>query len=235
MSAYIEPQLDLFAACAVRIERPLPPADAGGLPSPAELSDDALAPAIPGGDLGAAPALAAEAGRRRLAAAVPALEALCRRFCGFGLERVVPEQAAAIEALRAIGGPDAAQAVARLIARSVVQGPGLRGAVAAAAELRSNLPIAVLSSLLRHPDPGVRADACRCARPDPKTISVLIDLLDDLNGAVARSAACALGRMGRTEARTMLIHLLREAPSAEIIDASASIADEDCIVRLGRI
>ena len=55
------------------------------------------------------------------------------------------------------------------------------------------------------------------------------------NGAVARSAACALGRMGRTEARTTLARLLHEAPSAEIIDASASLADEDCIVRLGRI
>jgi len=235
MSAYLEPQLDLFAAPALRPERRLAPADAGVLPSPAEFSDDELIAAIPVSGLTSGPALAAEAGRRRLAAVVPALEALCRRFCGFGLERVVPEQAAAIEALRAIGGQDAAQAVARLIARSIVQGPGLRGAVAAAAELRSNLPIAVLSSLLRHPDPGVRADACRCARPDPKVISVLFDLLDDLNGAVARSAACALGRMGRTEARTMLIHLLREAPSAEIIDASASLADEDCIVRLGRI
>jgi hypothetical protein len=150
-------------------------------------------------------------------------------------ERVVPEQAAAIEALRAIGGQHAAQAVARLIAQSVVQGPGLQGALAAAAELRSKLPIAVVSSLLRHSDPGIRADACRCARPDPNVISVLVDLLDDLNGAVARSAACALGRMGRTEARATLVRLLHEAPSAEIIDASASLADEDCIVRLGQI
>jgi hypothetical protein len=235
MSAYLELQLDLFATPAVRLEIVRPPVDAGAPPSLAEISDDALVAAIPGSGLSTGPALAAEAGRRRLAAAVPALEALCARFCGFGLERAVPEQAAAIEALRAIGGQNAAQAVARLITRSIVQGPGLRGAVTAAAELRSNLPTAIVSSLLRHPDPGVRAAACRCARPDPKVISVLIDLLGDLNGDVARSAACALGGMGRTEARTTLARLLHEAPSAEIIDASASIADEDCIVRLGRI
>jgi len=64
---------------------------------------------------------------------------------------------------------------------------------------------------------------------------VLIDLLDDLNQAVARSAACALGQMGRIEARPMLASLLRAEPSEEIIDALSSIADEDCMVLLGRI
>ena len=53
-------------------------------------------------------ALAAEAGRRRLAAAVPSLETLCRRFSGFGIDRMVPEQAAALQALAAIGGREAA-------------------------------------------------------------------------------------------------------------------------------
>jgi len=32
-------------------------------------------------------ALATEAGRRQLAAAVPGLETLCRRFSGFGIDR----------------------------------------------------------------------------------------------------------------------------------------------------
>ena len=40
------------------------------------------------------PALALEAGRRGLVTAVPALEELCRRFAGFGLERAVPERVA---------------------------------------------------------------------------------------------------------------------------------------------
>ena len=63
----------------------------------------------------------------------------------------------------------------------------------------------------------------------------MIDLLDDLNQAVARSAACALGQMGRIEARPMLASLLREEPSEEVIDAVSPVADEECIVLLGRI
>ena len=63
----------------------------------------------------------------------------------------------------------------------------------------------------------------------------MIDLLDDLNQAVARSAACALGQMGRIEARPMLATLLREEPSEMVIDAVSSVADEECIVLLGRI
>jgi HEAT repeat protein len=66
-------------------------------------------------------------------------------------------------------------------------------------------------------------------------MSVMIDLLDDLNRGVARSAACALGQMGRIEARPVLAKLLREEPSEEVIDAVSSIADEECMVQLGRI
>ena len=64
---------------------------------------------------------------------------------------------------------------------------------------------------------------------------MMIDLLDDLNQGVAKSAACALGQIGRIEARTMLAKLLREAPSVEVIDAVSSIADEECMVQLGRL
>jgi len=81
----------------------------------------------------------------------------------------------------------------------------------------------------------IRADACRCARRRPELITVMIDLLDDLNHAVARSAACALGQMGRIEARPMLICLLGDEPSEDLIDAISSVADEECIVLLGRV
>lgn len=69
----------------------------------------------------------------------------------------------------------------------------------------------------------------------PEAVPVLIELLDDLNGDVSGSAACALGRLGRTEARPSLVRLLRTAPSPEVIDAVASVADEDCVVLLARI
>lgn len=101
--------------------------------------DDRLVAALGDAGMRESIALIAEAGRRRLAAAIPALEALCRRFAGFGLDRVLPEQAAALDALAAIGGSDAAQAVVRLIAKGVVQGPSLQRAVSAAARLRAKL------------------------------------------------------------------------------------------------
>jgi HEAT repeat protein len=64
---------------------------------------------------------------------------------------------------------------------------------------------------------------------------MMIDLLEDLNRGVARSAACALGQIGRIEARPMLATLSRDEPSEEIIDAVSSIANEECVVQLGRI
>jgi hypothetical protein len=109
---------------------------------------------------------------------------------------MVPEQAAALQALTVINGREAAQAVSRLIVRGVVQGPALNLAVSTAARIGSTLPADVLESLLRHPDPDIRASVCGCARRCPEFISVMIDLLQDLNQGVARSTAYALGQIG---------------------------------------
>jgi HEAT repeats len=227
-------QLDLFSTAGIQAERPLPQS-MELRPTATALDDQALIAAIPESNLADSIALATEAGRRRLAAAIPGLETLCRRFSGFGIDRMVPEQAAALQALAMIKGRDAAQAVSQLIVRGVVQGPALNLAVSTAARIGSALPADVLRSLLRHADPVIRASVCGCARRRPELISVMIDLLEDLNQGVARSAACALGQIGRIEARPMLAKLLREEPSEEVIDAASSVADEECIVQLGRI
>lgn len=197
--------------------------------------DDALIAAVPRASLADCRDLAAEAGRRRLTRAVPALEVLCRRFKGFGLEHAIPEQIAALQGLAAIRGRDAAQAVARIIVDQIVQGPGLCAAVGAAAEIGSNLPSIVVASLLRHPDPRIRAGACRCARPGPEVVALMTELLGDLNGIVVNAAACSLGRMGRIEGRPALALLLRQAPTIEVIDAASAVADEECLVLLGRV
>ena len=170
-----------------------------------------------------------------MTAAIPALEALCRRFSGFGADRIVPEQAAAIDALAQIAGPDAAHALARLIARRMVQGPCLQQAVGAAARLGAKLPAGTVLELLRHDDP---ADSRGCVPVRPglrrKWLRRLRDLLDDLQRPVRMAAACALGLMGRNEVRPLLTRYLREEPSAELIDAVAPIADEECVILLGR-
>jgi hypothetical protein len=227
-------QLDLFSDSRIGVEQGSS-RSTGHTLEPAEIEDEVLIAAIPESDLAQSCELAAEAGRRRVAAAVPALAALCRRFAGFGARRLIPEQAAAIEALLMIGGRDAAHAVSDMIERTVVDGPGLQIAVSAAARLGLALSRDVLRRLLRHGEPAIRADACRCARPLPELILLLIDLLDDLNRSVAASAASALGRMGRIEARPMLKSLLRDLPSEDVIEAISSIADEECAVLLGRI
>jgi len=133
-----EQQLDLFSCVGIQVDHPVP-MSMELRPAATVLDDRALIAAIPDSNLADSIALAAEAGRRRLAAAVPSLETLCRRFSGFGIDRMVPEQAAALEALSAIGGREAARAVSRLIVRAVVQGPTLNLAVSTAARIGSAL------------------------------------------------------------------------------------------------
>jgi HEAT repeat protein len=235
MSSGRDRQPDLFAGAGHRPEQATVQAVGRRQLATAELDDEALVAAIPFASLGDCRALAAEAGRRRLAAAIPALEALCRRFRGFGIEEQIPEQAAALDAFAIIGGRAAAQAVTRMIVAEVVQGPGRKSALAVAALLGASLPSSVALSLLRHPTPEIRAAACRCAGRSPAVIALLVELLDDPDQVVAREAACALGRMGRHEARPLLLRLLRETPSAVVIDSASGVADEECLVVIGRI
>jgi hypothetical protein len=234
-SARVIHQLDLFRHVPAPAEPPPSGEVARSAPAPDTMEDDELLAALLHATITDSRALAAEVGRRRMTAAVPALEALCGRFAGFGADRIVPEQAAAIDALAQIAGADAAQALARLIARRTVQGPCLQRAVSAAARLGAKLPAGSVMGLLRNDDPAIRADACRFAQASPVVVAQLRDLLDDLQRPVRMAAACTLGLMGRNEVRPLLARYLREEPSAQLIDAVAPIADEECVILLGRI
>ena len=228
-------QLDLFSGSgfshAPAPEQPARPT----ISAPAELDDAALLAAIPASGVADGPSLAEEAGRRRLVAAVPVLEDYCRRFSGYGLSRALPEQVAALDALATIGGPDAARSVAQIITRGWVQGPAVASAAAAAAHLKSRLPANTVLTLLRHAAPTVRRHACVLARGGAEVIATLTDLLGDLHADVRIEAACALGRMGRAQAVPLLKLVLGQAPTLPVIQAVAAVADQDCIVLLGRI
>jgi hypothetical protein len=228
-------QLDLFHDISTPAEPSLSDKTARPAAAPDGMEDNELLATIPLARITESVALAAEAGRRRMTAAVPALEALCARFSGFGADRIVPEQAASIDALVQIAGADAAQALARLIARRTVQGPCLQRATGAAARLGAKLPAGTVMELLRHDDPTIRADACRFAQASRDMIAQLRDLLEDHQRPVRMAAACALALMGRHEVRPLLARYLREEPSAELIDAVSAIADEECVILLGRI
>jgi hypothetical protein len=230
-----EEQLDLFSWRGVPSVRE-PAATTKREAAPAGGLDDAeLIAAIPRAGVVDGPVLAMEAGRRGLSGAVPALEELCRRFTGFGLDRAIPEQVAAVEALAMIGGREAARAVARLVVKGAVQGPVLKIAMAAATQLGADLPAGVVLALMRHEDPAVCADACRCVRVWPEAVPILLELRDEPMSEVRVAASCALGRLGRRDMLPALIEMLRRAPTAEVIEAVTPIADEDCVVLLARM
>jgi hypothetical protein len=124
--------------------------------APEGLSDDDLISSIPDAALAEASAMAAEAGKRRLSAAVPVLTSLCNRLTGHGAGAVAPEQVAALNALGAIGGQEAANAVSKLISKKIVQGPTMIAALTVASQLGVVLPSDVSLTLLRDPASAVR-------------------------------------------------------------------------------
>jgi HEAT repeats len=225
-------QLDLFASGG----DPPSPLEMPSIASldPARLSDGELIAAIPRAGQREAAGLVDEAVRRNLMDGVVALETLCRRFTGFGVDRAVVEQVVALRGLAAIGGTAAAEAVTRLIVSGAVQGPGLRDALGAGATLGCRLPSDRVASFLSDNDPVVREAACRCARGGAGVIPALIDLLADLHVSVAQAAALALGRLGRVEARPLLRRLLTTAPTPEVVRTLGGIADDDDWVQLAR-
>jgi hypothetical protein len=225
-------QLDLFGDRPA-LDRPSEDAYATAI-APENLSDGDLISAIPDVTLADALAVMGEAGKRRLIAAVPALTTLCNRFVGYGAVAGVPEQVAALNALAAIGGPEAAHAVSRLIAKKIVQGPTLLTALTVALQLGVVLPSEVALTLLRDPVPSVRATACGCVRAGAEVIAALISLMSDPDAEVVIASSCTLGRFGRNEALGRLKLYLAERPSRRVVEALARVADEDAIVLLAR-
>lgn len=226
-------QLDLFVQPAIPPRTGIAP-DVAPPFDTRELGDGDLIDALPQAGLHEALALVNEIARRRLASAIPALAELCLRYSGFGRNRLIPQQAAAVEALGAIGGRDASRALARTVVRGAFQGPGLQIALRGAVRLASPLPESLVTHLLHADDPPIRAAAARCVRNWPKCVPLLSELLQDLHEDVSFAAACALVRMGVAAGRPSLLKTLRNNPSAEAIEAVAGIADEEAIVLLGR-
>ena len=222
-------QMDLFAGGDVA--GPAPDLTLWAPIDAAALSDRALLRAIPLATQAEVSGLTKAAVRRGLRDAIPALTALCRRFAGFGLDRAVIEQTAALTALAALGGKDE---VTSLIDTGAIRGPGLRWALEAARALSCRLAPQRVLDALRDPDPMVRAAACGCARAMPEIIATLRDLLTDLHRPVTEAAAMALGRLGHREGIGTLRHLLRTQPDEDVIAAFAPIADDDDAVLLGQ-
>ena len=89
-------------------------------------------------------------------------------------------------------------------------------------------------TLLRDTNPSVRAAACGCVRAGYEVMTTLVAMIDDPDPETAAASACALGRLGRTEALGHLKRLLTERPSPRIVEALARVADEEAVVFLAR-
>jgi HEAT repeat protein len=228
-------QLDLFGGGGNASAQAPKSGRTHAIADPTTLSDREILAMIPDAGIPLVFSLIDEAGRRKLKEAVPVLDRLCRLFTGFGVEREVPEQAAALLALASIGGREAQAAMSGLLSGGVIQGPTLKIAARAAATLKCRLPAEIVLSFLSSSDPEMRATTCDLALPRSDIFAALLSLLADPDNNVRTSAACALGRHGRHEARDALKNLLRKAPTPAVVEAIAPIADPESIVLLGRL
>ena len=167
--------------------------------------------------------------------AVPALEALWRRFKGFGLERPEPQQTAVIETLAKLGTARAKQLLVDIVTAASDLPPSLLpAALSAALSASPRLPPAFLSPLLAHADSRIRELAARLSGFGQPDIGALAACLDDTQQAVRRAAAIVLGQFGDARAKAILLSELQRTPTGEIVGALSAIADEDIIVHLGR-
>ena len=229
-------QLDLFAECGGVEPRHSPKAVASSAPAPAvdTLSDDDLLELVPNVGPSDVEAVCSEVVSRSLQAAVPALEALWRRFSGFGIEKPLREQLAVVDTLARLGGTDARSALRRIVLSKDLPASLLAAALQAAASAGLALPAPFVGSLLDHEDAAVRGAAFALAASANVPADRLHASLFDRSAANRRAAAVALGLRGDSRARQPLFDELARAPSPEIIEAVATVWDDDAIVHLGR-
>ena len=201
---------------------------------PAGLADEALIAMLPQASMLAAEGLCSEVATRGLVGAVPALEQLWRRFAGFGIGTPLMEQRAVLNALARLDCAAARTALRKIVLSKGLPASLLPAALGAAAEAALSLPAGFIGPLLEHQDAEVRAAAFALAPRAGVPVELLRDGLGDPSAAVRRLAAIAMGNAGDAEATAPLAAELARNPSAAVVEALASIEDEDAIVHLGR-
>ena len=202
---------------------------------PDRLSDEELLGRLPGAGIAEAGRLCTLVAERGLGdRALPALESLWRRFAGFGQDRLLPEQVAVVETLAKIGTAAAREMLAGIVTAPELPFPLLPTALRAALAVSLRLPATFTGALLAHGDPEIREFAiwlCAFGRPE---FGGLEACLADRHPAVRRAAAIVLAGFGRDRAKAVLLAELARHPTGEVVDALATIADDDIVVHLGR-
>ena len=203
-------------------------------PPVGKLSDGALIAMLPQAGRANVEALTDEVVSRSLAEAVPALEALWRRFSGFGVKVPYLEQRAVLSTLVRLEGEAARAALRTIVLSRGLPASLLPAAARAAADAGLGLPAAFVAPLLAHEDDAVREPAYALAVRASIGSDGLRDGLTDPSPVVRRLAAIAMGMRGDPEAREPLVDELERIPTAEVIEALSVIGDDDAIVYLGR-
>lgn len=225
-------QFDLFtgggtvAPAAVPADKPT---------CPETLSDEDILDRIPNAGIADVRLLCSLAVERGLGdRAVSALEALWRRFKGFGHDRPYPEQTAVIETLAEFGTERAREALSAIVTAHDLPPLLLPAALSAALSASLRLPAHVLRPLLADGDPRIRELAAQLSGFGQPDFGALEACLDDTQPAVRRASAVVLGKFGRAGARAILLNELQRTPTGDIVEALSAIADDDIIVHLGR-
>ena len=168
--------------------------------------------------------------------AVPALEALWRRFFGFGVDGPMREQRCALNALEKIGTEMSRQALVRIVDAPDLFDALLPLALECATKAHLALPAQSITRWLEDTRPEVRELsfmlARNCSSPVPR--HVLEAGLSDSEASVRRACLLTMGRFGHDRAKSGLLAELERNPSSEIVTALAGILDDDIITRLGR-
>ena len=183
--------------------------------------------------------LIAEVGRRREAAAAPRLLKVCRRHAGFDRARAVPEVAAALKALAAMGAAEPARAILRLVTQDALGPLSVAAALDYFAALRHRPAAALLDLCFGDESLAVREAACALAAAIGQhgCTETLLELRTDREPRVADAALIALGNLGYRPVKEALEARLRTARPAEIpkvVESLAGVADAETAVTLGR-
>ena len=178
--------------------------------------------------------------RRRLPEAGALLIEVCQRNLGFDRVRPVPEVAAAIDGMAAMGVASAAPAVASWIREDRLGDDAVRAALRFFLAVRHDPGSDFLLGVLARPDSGMATDACRLAaisRPTPDVTMALENKLFDRRPDVAEAALLALGHLGVERIKGRLESRLGVADAtavADIAEALGVIGDDQTVILIGR-
>lgn len=203
-------------------------------PEPATLGDGELIGRLAVAGPSEIDALCEEIVARFLSAAVPALEALWRRFHGFGIDRPLREQRAVVETLARLEGPEARAALRRIVLSPSLPVPLLPTALRTAADAGLVLPSAFVAGFLDHDNLALRGAAFDLASAANVPAPRIRDGLSDGVASIRLAAAVALAHRGDASGRDVLIAELANAPSIAIMEALGTIGDDEAVVALGR-